>query len=674
MLPGPTGDPVKYRIEITPYVRGYQDAMDIPAVRVVALQGPARFSKTVGAENKVMKHWTFGPRFNCLWYMQTKDDLADYVDERFEWMLLNHPDVCDLIDWSDPKNGRFRKVIGNALLLMRAATLGTTRGKAAPIIIADEIDAYDKRIRNAILTLVNNRQREFGANAIAFLCSHPDAGPQGIAGIIAGGLKHLWHWLCPKCRKSSSPCQGAEHRMVWNVGDLMKLAEDMERQEFLDMVERDARLVCPHCRAEVDEPGRLPMSNAGVWLQPHQVLECDGSVTGEAKVAEIMGFVGHAMMSPFVNLGKLARGWAQAKVHADLTGDDTALKEETVKSLGEEYGGADSETVIESWKVVKTRLGASYDLKTVPIGVRFLTAFVDVQGDRFEVRVIGWDLAKQSWLIDAFAIKQPPPDMARQKGAFDNIDPANRLADWDILEHAVLNQVYVTAATKDQPTPLYLPIAKTLVNAAGSAGDPEQGNRSGVSNQARVWMSNLTDPDRPHKLAALGGEPLDPIESWRVQLFVGSASEKSEIYGKPYPVMKDDANKQLPVQIFERAINVFQIKRLIAKRMRIEMPGTPGRMYLPFNLSDRYVRELVSERLINGEWIPSGRNETWDGWVACEAARALIQPDRPELWVETPEWARSLPKGEHFVDAGDEASYYERLAALNRGTGDGGAL
>lgn len=659
---GPTGKPVKWSRRMTPYIPAIQDALDHPLVREVAVSANGRWGKTVAFENKCMKHWTFGPSFNVLWYMQTQDDLADYVDERFDWMLENHEEVADKIDPRDPKNGRFRKMIGDALLLMRPATPRTTRGKAAPLIGADEIDAYVKRVRNAIRTLIKNRQREFGANAKAYFCSHPDAGMEGIWGIIHDGLVHLWWWLCPACNKPSSPCQGADHRMVWNVPELLGKADEMEHEALLQMIEKEVRLICPHCRTAVDEKGRLPMSATGTWLQPQQELLEDGTVKGEPRVAETMGFIGHAFMSPFVNLGGLARDWAAAWLKAQHGGDDIALREETVKSLGELYEGADAEAKIDDWKVVQARLTSAYELKTIPAGVMFLTAFVDVQGDRYEVRVIGWDLMSRSWLIDTYPVKQWP--------GFDTIDPTNRIRDWDIIEDAVLNQVYPIASTMAvvdgrltvTEDTLYLPIAKTLVNAAGAAGEI-----TNVTWNARVWMANLIDPDRPLRLAEQGIEPRAAVEPWRVQLYIGSASVKSPLYGKPYPVNVDDAGKKLPVEVYERAINVFELKRVIARRMRTEVPG-PGKMHIPVRLPPRYVRELVAERLVNGVWVRSGANETWDGWVACEAARALLQPDREGLWVEPPDWATPMPRSafEVHIDLGAAVSYYDRLADLNR--------
>src|SRR3546814_7247414 len=85
-------------------------------------------------------------------------------------------DVCssdlEKIDWDDSRNtSRTRKRIGRSLVLWRPATHRALRGKAAPTIVADEIDAYAKKVRDAIMTLVTSRQEEFGNAAKAYLCS-----------------------------------------------------------------------------------------------------------------------------------------------------------------------------------------------------------------------------------------------------------------------------------------------------------------------------------------------------------------------------------------------------------------------------------------------------------------------------------------------------------------------
>src|SRR3546814_2600355 len=80
------------------------------------------------------------------------------------------------------------------------------------------------------------------------------------------------------------------------------------------------------------------------------------------------------------------------------TGQDTHFREVVVKKLGETPRSTKVEEQIDVPKVVLARLSSPYPMKTVPPGVLFLTAFVDVQVDRFEVVVIGWNLQRESWL------------------------------------------------------------------------------------------------------------------------------------------------------------------------------------------------------------------------------------------------------------------------------------
>jgi len=88
----------------------------------------------------------------------------------------------------------------------------------------------------------------------------------------------------------------------------------------------------------------------------------------------------------------------------------------------------------------------------------------------------------------------------------------------------------------------------------------------------------------------------------------------------------------------------------------------------------------VAEKFVKGEWIRTGDNELWDGWVACEAGRDLLEPARPGLWnaidpvTQTrvlPVWATPVPRDQPMlnraaIDEVQQTSYFERLAAINR--------
>lgn len=664
----PAGEPFDYDPDLTPYMDGINDALDHPDVRTVSVKGNTRSGKTVSAECLVLRDWTYGSDANVIWLMQDKDSLADYIDERGEEMLTIHTEVNERIDWSDPRNGRFRKRVGKSLCLWRPATLAALRAKSAPIFVADEIDAYNKRVRDAIKILVTSRQEEYGNSSKAYLCSHPDAGPDGgIDALLKDSLLHLWFVRCPKCGHAASPAREVEEwglpRLNWNVPSLMGEAENMDRTDFLDFVADNVAFICPHDGCGhvthpddgADEDPRIKLMNTGQWLQKHQRLLPDGTVEGEPRVQAAMGFVIHGFMAPFVKICETAREWASASLSARV-GSEIPFREVVVKKLGETPQAAKPEEQVDSATVVQARLTSHYPMKTVPPGVKFLTAFVDLQVDRFEVRVIGWDTQMQSWLIDSYAIKQKP---AGTKGAFENINPANRVEDWDMIEEAVIcasyplqsNPMRVEAGLEE----LYLPIVKTVVNNAGVPG---------VTNNGRVWLGNL--------LSRTDGRR---IESYRVMLMQGSQSKTSETYGKPKQVTHGDDGKPLAVAVYERYPNVTDVKKIIAKRMKIEEPG-PGRMHLPVDVPTNIVSELTAENWIGGEWVQlRERNETWDAWVACDVARAALQPNRPELWQDengnprSPVWATPKPRGQGLESVVSAPSFpFDRLAELNRGT------
>lgn len=651
--------PTKYDRDKTPYTPGIQDACDMETTRVCAVRGNARSGKTISAENHALKRWEHGPWGDMFWYMQSETDVDDYMEERGEWNLENHSGIADRVDTGYKRQARDRKRIGESLALWMPATKKTTRGKGAPFIVADEIDAYPKRLLTGLLTLLLNRQREYGNAALLFLASHPDAGPtHGIEDIISQGTRHLWWWLCPHpaCRehrssrvgRPSSPSPEATIRMGWNVPELIKAADGIEKTDLLDYVEAEAHLVCPHCGLPIDNDMRLEMSlKTGAWLQPGQALIGPRKVKGLFSPNKIMGFCIQSAMSPFVGVGEAAREWTAAYLKYVNTHDDDDLKEVTVKTLGEVYIGANPDEVTEDAQTVQRRMqsGSSYLKGTVSRGVQFLTAFVDIQKDRFSVRVIGWNVDMESWLVDAYEIKQ----VKRDGKNMEDIDPFHRLTDWAVLEDAVIKQTYPI-----QGAPAWhMPIAKVAIDIQG--GDQ-------TTNNARIWSSNLI-----HRKE-------DPVPEWRILLHRGSKYKTGELYGHAKQVTEDDRGVKLPGAIWERDPRVHQVKSIIAVRQKIPMPG-PGFMHAPQDLQEKYFMEMTSERKIAGDWIKHRANETWDAYVACETARASLQPQRPELDFENrpPIWAKPFRLG---IDDGIDAkplsavSPYRRMLEANRALRD----
>lgn len=661
VIKGRNEQKAKWSSALTPYVLGIQDACDNPLVRVVAVKGNARSGKTQAAENHALKRWAHGPYGDMLWYMQSADDIDDYMEERGEWMLDEHDQIAAKIDRTWKRQARNRKRIGQSLARWLAATDKTTRGKAAPFIVADEIDAYIAKVSKTILTKLLNRQREYGSAGLMYLCSHPDIGPKyGIEAVLRRSTRHLWWWMCLHCGKPSSPAAEATMRTNWNVAQLVADVKGVDRADALAYVRQKAHLVCPHCAGPISDKERLVMSReSGTWLAPGQQLVAPNRAEGPADITDIMGYVIHGFMSPFINIGKAAEEYASAYIEYRLNSDETDLKEVTVKTLGEVYEGVSAEVRIDDWETVKKRMqsGDHYLLGYVPDGVDFLTAFVDIQKNRFEVRVIGWAaLSRESWLIDAYSVDQWQMSETAQrlrKRPMQKLDPFHDLTDWQILEEAVLNQSYPL----DRDHNWHMPIAKVGVDLGG-LGD--------TTRNARMWAASVIHREE------------NPVPDWKILLLKGSKYQDGpDLYGVVKQVMKDDHGQALKTSdpytllgpIFERQPIVFAIKKIIRKRQNILMPG-PGFMNAPLDLPERYFKEVVAEKLIGTEWVRDGDNETWDGYVACETVRASLSPEDPSInWDRPPSWARPFRPGiDRSIDTrgAKVVSPYDRMVRNNR--------
>jgi len=629
------GGRVRYSHDLTPHLKEVHDACDDPSKRVVAVKGPARSGKTIAWENFLLKVGMFGPSRNVLWYMHSEPDVKRYVKERVDWFLREH-EGFDGKRAAKVESWNLREIEGRVWEWL-AANPSTTRARSASVAVADEIDAMRPVIRDAIVTLLKNRQKEYGNTAKILVSSHPDAGPLfGIDSIIADSDHRYRLGPCPHCAKLIGAAREvpAQRRGVWNIAQLMKLGEGMEREAMLDMVAHEVRIICPHCRKPITNQQRLDLRHDAMWFgRGQEVDRYDRKITGKLIAHEVAGFIFHAFDAPFDSLATLARPFVAALLKATENGDKTDLKEQTVKSLGETFVEDEAASKPRVFTEIKTRLiDSGYAMGTVPRGVDFLTMMVDVQGDRFEPGVIGWSRNAESWLIDRFA--------AKQTVGWVDIKPGLRLKDWDVLND-MLSQTYPLADGSGRR----LGIAKMGVDTGGVPG---------VTDNARRWVAN-------HVAAGT-------FQPWQVSLQMGDAWKKNEFVG-PYRQITHVGGRELPVPIGERTINVFELKKILADRMQIEAPG-PLRMHLPGDVTDSQIRELISETLINGQWIRKGKNELWDIWVGCEVVRRLLDPEDNRIdWSNPPPWARPFMPVQDKAEAAKqkaEAGFYERFRQFNR--------
>ena len=174
------------------------------------------------------------------------------------------------------------------------------------------------------------------------------------------GTMHHWAWPCPHCDEFFIP---RFRNLHW--------------PEEATAIEagRNAWLECPRCQGTIIDDIKPAMNSRGLFVAPGQSIDKDGVITGAAPESLTISFWVSGLASPFVTFG--AR--AEAYVLAEDTGDPGMIQAAINSGFGELYapGGG----VVPEWQEVAA-LRIPYERNSVPVGVVFLVASVDVQKNR----------------------------------------------------------------------------------------------------------------------------------------------------------------------------------------------------------------------------------------------------------------------------------------------------
>jgi phage terminase large subunit GpA-like protein len=251
----------------------------------------------------------------------------------------------------------------------------------------------------------------------------------------------------------------------------------------------------------------------------------------------------------------------------------------------------------------------------VPDGVKFLTAAVDVQKDRFVVQVIGWGADKERWIVDRYNLRYSK----RQAGTAEAepVDPAGRIEDWWLLVGNVLFRPYPLAGAEQTGL-------KPLVMAVDSGG------KAGVTERAYLFWKRC-------RAAGLGRQ---------VMLVKGASSKVGPRVSRTFPdsshrtQRKANARGEIPVF----ALNTQILKDAVAADLERGEPG-PGYIHLPAWLGAWFFDELTSETRTAKGWenLGGARNEAFDLMVYNEAAWLTLGGEKIN-WLKPPDWAKPEAK------------------------------
>jgi len=621
----PDGTKTNWSRDLTPYLVPIMDAHDDPEVLEIIVPKPGRCGGTVVAENHALKRLDRGPSGDVMWYLAGPEEVRSYADRILAPMFEDHAGVADRIGHGKSDNNKTRKKVGGQTFELMVMSGKTTTNRQAAYIVFDEPDSYTRAYRSNFLEQGRARQRMLGNDRLIYACAHPDIGwSGGIAAAWVLSTQGVFVMRCPECEGHASPYP----TKYWPEVPRFRLHYDKSPEgtpidKRLARAEASAAIGCPHCGSLLDEAQRVQMVEQGAYMHKGQSLDIKAGIVGDPDKNRTWGFWIHVLMSKQVGLGELARELEGALEHKERTGKTDKLKQVMVRTFGEVFEGAgdvsglDARALRDRTKELAQpaddRVQYGYRMGTVPPWVKFITASVDVGGNKFDILVRGWDNQRRSWVIDRRTIRQ----RADSEGVLRDIAPGKVQDDWRVLEGEI-DRLY---PMRDDPG-LALPVACMTIDAS-------DGNVT--------WKAYEFARRMDHKRWG----------AWRrIRCIKGATSAKAEpLPATPSKISKDSEGRAIMPVVTLHVLGVHKLKEQVVEDLAIE-DHSPGMVYFPVNMPEKAFEELFNEVLIDGSWVRNGPNETLDLMGYTEAARLMLQPDRSNIVWDDPDkrpmWAQPV--------------------------------
>lgn len=637
-----------WRNSFAPYLVEIMDTMGSVVHDAVIFAGPARCGKS-------------DIFFNYLIHIQ-KNDPSDF--------LLVHMTKTTARDWSlgDLKKA-FRastdlgsmvmpgrqnmnvhdvNFIGDTRLLIKWPTIAELSGKTVPRSWLMDYDRMPQDIENEgpPFALTKKRGDTF---SISYRMTVAESSPgfeveqaedghewepetpheapptQGILSLYNGGDRRRWYWRCAGCNQ---PFEGDFQHLVWNKAI---------PEPFL--ASKTVRLKCPHddcgfehtheSNLDAGQPGKSGLNLGGKWLKDGEEWMEDGTIEGDARESTTASFWLKGVSAAFATWQSILFKYLSAKEVQRRTGSDGDLKVTVNVDQGHPYNpkargdGIHPDTLMRRPK--------TFIRGEVPDGVRFLVGTIDIQANRFEVMITGFDQHGTAFIIDRYSLKYSQRIDAEYDGQRKPIDPALYPEDWHVLIEDVIERKYPLADGSGR----VMGIKHCATDSAG---------KDGFTVNAYAFWKYLKS-----------GDPEQRGYHEKFLLLKGASSVDAPQFRVTYPNTdrkdrKAKARGEIPVGMVGTLIQKDKAYQMICKE------EGEGRLAFCDGLPKSVYRELLAEVRLPTKWDnpKRARNESFDLLVyAISLLRyRTIKFDKIN-WEKPPSWAEEWDQNDLVFDYSD---------------------
>jgi phage terminase large subunit GpA-like protein len=260
-----------------------------------------------------------------------------------------------------------KKFSGGSITFAGANAPSKLAGRPIRILMCDEVDRYpfSAGTEGDPVSLATRRTNNF-PNRKSILTSTPTVkGESRIERIFESSDQRRFHVECPNCH----------HWQTFKFPQLKWENNDPKSVWYH----------CEDCDHAFDESKKLSLLRSGKWIPTK-------------KFKGIAGFHLNELYSPWRRWHEIVEHFLEAKDNPQT------LKVFINTVLGESW---EEKGDAPEWKNIYDRR-EDYPIGSIPKGVLFLTAGVDIQQDRIEVEVVGWKETKESYSIDHYIFTGNP--------------------------------------------------------------------------------------------------------------------------------------------------------------------------------------------------------------------------------------------------------------------------
>ncbi|EFZ8622545.1 phage terminase large subunit family protein [Shigella boydii] len=616
-VPMGAGNSVPWDPLVAPYVIEPMNCLASREYDAVIFVGPARTGKTIGLIDGWVIYNVICDPADMLIIQMTEEKAREHSKKRLARTFRVSPEVVSRLSPNKNDNNVYdRTFLAGNYLKIGWPSVNIMSSSDYKCVALTDYDRFPEDIdgEGDAFSLASKRTTTFMSSGMTLVESSPgrdvkdvkwrrtsphEAPPTtGILSLYNRGDRRRWYWPCPHCGEYFQPCGDV-------VAGFRDIADPVLASEA-------AYIQCPSCSGRIMPEQKRELNGRGVWLRDGESINADGSRYGDPRRSRIASFWMEGPAAAYQTLSQLVYKLLTAEQEYETTGSEETLKTVINTDWGLPYLPRAS---MEQRKSERLEQRAEpVPSRSVPDGVNFLVATVDVQAGRhrrFVVQVTGYGSRGERWIIDRYNITQSL--RGDSDGESQRIDPASYPEDWDVLLTDVFHKSWPLASDPSQQMRL-------MAMAVDSGGE------DGVTDNAyKFWRRCRRD--------GLGK---------RIYLFKGDSIRRAKLITRTFPdnTGRTGRRAQAAGDVPLWLLQTDALKDRVNNALWRDSPG-PGYVHFPDWLGSWFYDELTyEERCSDGKWSKPGRgaNEAFDLMVYAEAL-VILHGYEKIRWPDAPEWA-----------------------------------